>query len=336
MTYRCISICQRVIPSFSPSELKGVNQIMKSTYIAAILALFLLASPIFAADAASAQQQLKAQPVLEMTPVTMAVMERFLPIYYADGGESLGSVYYAGTASATDDIIYTRPSGRLYSFTFHPGIPEKLYYVNANERNIYMTAETGSGWSAEMTVYTHSTYVRDIAFAFDRDGEIGLYFSEATGASSDGKIYKLDAGGSAVPFYTVKLSDVGGYWSGDFAFDHDGNLYLSSGNQVPASIYKVAAGTGAVTKIFDTRTGSIAGLIYRNGYLYYADWRQSIYRLDTTSMTSTVYTNPNRTWISDVGFKERSDAAGSRPTAGTYAVSITVPTYTTGTQKTVK
>jgi hypothetical protein len=300
---------------------------MKSTYVAAILALFLLASPIFAADAASAQQQMKAQPVMEMTPVTMTVLQRFAPIYYADGGESLGSVYYANTATAPDDIIYTRPSGRLYSFTFHPGIPEKLYYANANQRNIYMTAETGSGWSAETTVFTHTTYVRDIAFAFDQNGEIGLYFSEASGAGGDGKIYRID-GASAVPFYTVKLSDVGGFWRGDFAFDYDGNLYLSSGNRVPASIYKVTSGTGAVTKIFDSKTGSIAGFVYRSGYLYYADWRQNIYRLDLSSMTSTVYyTNPSRTWISDVGFRERADAAGSRPTAPSFTPYIITPTF---------
>jgi len=302
---------------------------MKSTYAAAILALFLLASPIFAADAASAQQ-MKAQPVMEMTPVNMAVLQRFAPIYYADGGESLGSVYYANTASAPDNIIYTRPSGRLYSFTFHPGIPEKLYYVNANQRNIYRIDELWSGWSAESIIYTHTTYVRDIAFAFDQNGEIGLYFSEATGAGGDGKIYRLDSGGSAVPFYTVKLSDVGGFWRGDFTFDYDGNLYLSSGNRVPASIYKVTSGTGAVTKIFDSKTGSIAGLVYRSGSLYYADWRQNIYRLDLSSGTSTVYyTNPSRTWLSDVGFRERADTAGSRPTAGSYIPSIIMPTFST-------
>jgi hypothetical protein len=302
---------------------------MKSTYAAAILALFLLASPIFAADAASAQK-MTTQPVSEISPVTMTVLQRFAPIYYADGGASRGSVYYANTASAPDNIIYTRPSGRLYSFTFHPGIPEKLYYADSNQNNIYLTAETGSGWSAETIVYTHTTYVRDIAFAFDQNGEIGLYFSEATGAGGDGKIYRLESSGSAVPFYTVKLSDVGGFWRGDFAFDYDGNLYLSSGNRVPASIYKVTSGTGAVTKIFDSRTGSIAGLVYRSGYLYYADWRQNIYRLDMSSMTSTVYyTNPSRTWISDVGFRERADAAGSRSTAGSYTPYIIMPTFST-------
>ena len=306
---------------------------MKSTYATAILALFLLASSIYAAEATSAQQ-MKTQPALELRPGTMAVLERFVPIYYADGYSSRGSVYYAASSTAPDNIFYTRPSGNLHSFTFHPGVPEKLYYANANQRNIYMTAETGSGWSAETSVYAHTTYVRDIAFAFDQNGNLGLYFSEATGAGSDGKIYKFDAA-TATPFYTliytVKLSDVGGYWGGDFAFDYDGNLYLSSGNHVPASIYKVESVTGAVTKIFESKTGSIAGRVYRGGYLYYADWRQNIYRLDLSSMTSTVYyTNPSRTWLSDVGFRERRDSAGSRPMVGSYIPTyIIYPEYTT-------
>ncbi len=302
---------------------------MKSTYVAAILALFLLASPIFAADAASVQQQMKTQPAMQMTPASMAVLQRFAPIYYADGYPSRGSVYYAASSSAPESIFYTRPSGSLHSFTFHPGVLEKLYFVNANLNNIYLTAETGSGWSVATTVFTHTTYVRDIAFAFDQDGDIGLYFSEATGAGGDGKIYRLD-GASATPFYTVRLSSVDGFWGGDFAFDYDGNLYLSSSNIIPASIYKVTSGTGVVTKIFESKTGCIAGLVYRDGYLYYADWRQNIYRLDLSSGTSTLYyTNPSRTNLSDVGFRERADAAGSRPMAGSYIPTIIIPTYST-------
>jgi len=297
---------------------------MKSRYTAAILTLLLLASPIFAADAASAQQM----PVVEMKPGTMTVMERFAPIYYADGGETRGSVYYAASSTAPDNIIYTRPSGRLYSFTFHPGVPEKLYYANANQNDIYMVAETGSGWSAESTIFTHKTYVRDIAFAFDQNSDLGLYFSEATGAGGDGTIYRID-GAAATPIYTVKLADVGGFWAGDFAFDYDGNLYLSSGNQVPASIYKVATGTGAITRIFESRDTSIAGLVFRDGRLYYADWRQNIYRLDLGSGTSTLYyTNPARIWLSDVGFKERRDAAGSRPMVGTYGLTAAKTIFT--------
>ena len=181
-----------------------------------------------------------------------------------------------------------------------------------------MSAETGTGWSAESVIYTHNTYVRDIAFAFDRNGDLGLYFSEATGAGGDGKIYKLD-GASAVLYYPVKLSNVGGYWSGDFAFDSDGNLYLSSGNRVPASIYMVESGSGMVTKIFESKSGSIAGLVYRGGRLYYADWGTHIYRLDISTKNNIVYyTNPKRTWISDVGFKERLTDPEKQPKAGVF------------------
>lgn len=301
---------------------------MKSTYAAAILALFLLASPIFAADAASAQQEMKVQPVMEMKPVTMTVLEKFVPIYYADGYSSRGSVYLANSSSAPETIIYTRPSGNLHSFTFHPGITEKLYFVNANQRNIYRVDELWSGWTAESIIYTHKTYVRDIAFAFDKDGRMGIYFSEASGAGGDGKIYKLYDNGSTDLFYTVDISRVGGSWGGDFTFDYDGNLYLSSGNRVPGSIYKVARGTGAVTEIFDSEKGPIAGLVYRNGDIYYADWRQSIYRLDLDSMTITsYYTNTRRTQISDVGFREIRDSASSRPTVGSYTPYIIMPTF---------
>jgi hypothetical protein len=35
---------------------------------------------------------------------------------------------------------------------------------------------------------------RRIAFAFGKDGELRLYFSEATGAAENGKIYKIEDG----------------------------------------------------------------------------------------------------------------------------------------------
>ena len=143
--------------------------------------------------------------------------------------------------------MYTRPSRRLYSFSFHPAIPQKLYYVNANEYKIYRTLQTASGWTPEEVVYSHNTYVRDLAFAFDKAGKLGLYFSEATGAGGNGKIYKIEDGTASL-FYAVELADVGGFWGGNFAFDDKNNLYLSSGNQIPASIYKVEG--GIVKEIF--------------------------------------------------------------------------------------
>ena len=224
-----------------------------------------------------------------------------IDIYFADAGESPGSVYHYNTTTGIEETVYTRPSRRLYSFSFHPAIPEKLYYVNANEYKIYRTLQTPSGWTPEEVVYTHTTYVRDIAFAFDKDGELRLYFSEATSGGGNGKIYKIEDDKASL-YYEVKLADVGGFWAGNFAFDDKGNLYLSSGNVIPASIYKVEE--GKVKEIFKDEKECISGLIYADGALYYANWETKIYRLDiSTKERTVVYSNTKRTWLSDVDFR---------------------------------
>jgi parallel beta-helix repeat protein len=224
-----------------------------------------------------------------------------LDIYFADAKEPPGSVYHYDTTTGIEGTIYTRPSRRLYTFTFHPRIPEKLYYVNANEDNIYRTHQTGLGWAPEEVVYTHDTYVRDLAFAFDKAGNLGLYFSESRGAGGNGKIYKIEDSTASL-FYEVKLADVGGFWAGNFAFDDKGNLYLSSGNRIPASIYKVE--DGKVKEIFKDERESIKGFTYKDGSLYYANWRTKIYQLDlSTGRRTNIYTNLAHSWLSDVDFR---------------------------------
>jgi len=100
----------------------------------------------------------------------------------------------------------------------------------------------------------------------------------------------------------VKLADVGGSWAGNFAFDDKGNLYLSSGNQIPASIYKVEG--GKVREIFKDVEECISGLVYADGALYYANWGTKIYQLDlSTKERTVVYSNTKRTWLSDVDFR---------------------------------
>lgn len=258
-----------------------------------------------------------AQPVEGRTGYTNEFANetiKALDLYYTDAKESPGSVYHAGTPRPH----YTRRSGNIYSFAFHPGVPEKLYFVNANENKIYLTALTGTGYSAEQVVYTHNTYVRDIAFALDDAGDLHLYFSEATGAGANGRIYRLEGNGTATPFYEVRLSDVGGSWAGDFAFDTEGNLYLSSGNRIPASIYRVRSGTGAVETVYTDNAEPIKGLIVQNGQIYYANWRDTIYNLNLTDGRKIeIYIDPNRTWLSDVGFR-RALSADEVPRAGTY------------------
>jgi hypothetical protein len=232
-------------------------------------------------------------------------------IYFADARESPGSVYRLGATLGSEETIYTRPSRNIYSFSFHPYVPEKLYYVNANEDKIYRSSETATGWTREETVFDHDTYVRDLAFDLDQDGDLVLYFSEATGAGANGKIYRIEDD-APVLYRTIALSDVGGFWAGDFAFGEDGTLYLSSGNRVPASIYKLDE--GGVQEIFADGKEPIKGLAYRDGSLYYANWGTKIYCLDLkTGERAEVYLNPERKWLSDVGF--RGDALEAPRTA---------------------
>jgi hypothetical protein len=205
-----------------------------------------------------------------------------LDIYFADAKEWPGSVYHYDTTTGIEETVYTRPSRQLFSFTFHPGIPEKLYYVNAIENKIYRTHQTGLGWAPEEVVYTHTTNVKDIAFAFDKDGKLGLYFSEAN------KIYKIEDSKASL-YYEAELADfadVDGFWFGDFAFDDKNNLYLSSANRVPAGIYKVEG--GEIKEIFRDEKEPITGLVYEDGALYYANYGTKIYRLDLTTGERTV------------------------------------------------
>lgn len=232
-----------------------------------------------------------------------------LQIYFTDAKESPGSIYrYAYSTTALGPIssiafLYTRPSGQIHSFAFHPGM-EKLYYVSANETKIYRAVRGLDGqWLGEEVVYTHGTYVRDIAFfgpPLNPEGVLRLYFSEACGACRDGKIYRIEGDGSINLFYEVRLADVDGSWAGDFAFGPDGTLYLSSGNRVPASIYRVSG--DQVERIFTDPTAPIKGFVVVSPTeLYYANWKGDIYHLDLdTGERTSVYSTPRAGWLSDV------------------------------------
>jgi hypothetical protein len=234
-----------------------------------------------------------------------------LPFYFADGMDPVGSVYRVDSLTTPGTPIYTRISGQIYSFAFHPALPQKLYFVNANDVSIFRVVEISPGtWGAEELVLSWDTYVRDLAFRFDAAGVLRLYFSEATGASGNGMIYEVMGDGSVVPFYEVDLSAVGGYWVGDFAFDDAGNLYLSSGNNIPAMIYKVTMSggspAGAPAEIYRNDREPIAGMVVKDNSIYYANWGNKVYRLSLATGSRTVYTDSSRGWISDVGFRNVS------------------------------
>ncbi len=183
---------------------------------------------------------------------------------------------------------YSSPSTEIHAATFDKS--GNSYYLSANRYDIYK-----SDGNSETKIYTHTTYVRDIAI--DKQGRI--YFSESTGASRDGVIYALDlASKTASPYVTVSLQQVGGFWAGNFAFDPNGKLYISNGNQVPAAIYEF---NGAVfSKRYDFQ-GSIQGFTFANtSTLYFTSNYNSVYKLENFQTLTPIFTSSNNIRLTDI------------------------------------
>jgi WD40 repeat protein len=209
------------------------------------------------------------------------------PLYFADSRELPGAIHKLQGGAVTE--VYRRPSGNLSSVAVSP--TGEIFFCNANDRRVYKI-ENGQ----EKSVYTHNTYVRSVAF----DSHGVLYFSEATGGGGDGTIYRLN-GSTAVPFHSVRLSEIDGYWAGDFAFDRQGTLWLSSGNRRPANLYKLV--NGSLTLVLAS-ADPIDGISFaHDGSLLYT--RQSfIYQVTLPSLkTFLLYQSPKspaNTWLTGV------------------------------------
>lgn len=217
-------------------------------------------------------------------------------LFTADASEDPGAVYQVLPGS--ESTYYRRNNRRIYSFAFSPS--GAFFFVNANEKSVYRLYKF-LWFTFALKIYTHSTYIRNVVF--DNNGV--MYFSESSGAGGDGKIFRLS--GSFI-FYTatlvedVPLAEAGGFWAGDFCFEHNNTLLISSGNRIPASIYRKTAGSYQV--LYTSNEEPIKGLAFLTcDLLCFANWRSEIHMLDLQSnIVDTVYSNPIHNWISDVGF----------------------------------
>jgi hypothetical protein len=263
------------------------------------------------------------------------------------------SIRSVNTETGTDEVAYTiphyielrgidsAPDGKIYFVTGQSGgiseeDPSSYIYLE-QIKSISPSAAPGIGYGDEAIVYTRETLlpvgipgemepIRDVAIKkTDAAGGYEVYYSIATGAWADGRIYRIDGPETASLYYTVSLADVpvpscngtAGTWGGDFAFDDADNLYLSSGNHVPASIFRVSgAGVGGVTGSPVEVYGHdccVMGLCYESpNVLYFADWGSSIYRLDLETLEAELfYTNESvEYWMRDVALLSGRIAAG--------------------------
>jgi len=206
-------------------------------------------------------------------------------VYFAD---ALGPGRISGLEKGTVATYYARVKGQIASLGIAPD--GTVYFAEGSGFELYKM-ERGQ----DALVYTHNTYLRDVAV--DSRGKV--YFSEASGAGGDGVIYRLD-GSQAVVFYRVPLSQVNGSWAGTFAFDPSDGLWLSSGNQIPASLYRVVH--DVPQRVYTASDGSIFGFFFEGkDSLLYADFGQRIYRLTIPAYQRTVfYSSPTAKALSAV------------------------------------
>jgi hypothetical protein len=245
-------------------------------------------------------------------------------IYFADSTQTPGNVF-ALNGEGIESIYFSRPTGSLESFVFNPANRDELFYINTYAGRIFKSVKTPTGWSLEGDFFNQNTQIKDLAFS-TLGGLPRLFFSEAGGAVDGnaplGKIYWIDSSGNAVLYYVVNQTNNMKYWNGDFTFDDGGILYISSGNEVPASVYRIKGITtqfnlkvppntfppmrtvleSNIKSLYTDYSGGISGIVYKGGYIYYVSG-QEIYILDLSTMKKSLYRSlPGHSGLSDVGF----------------------------------
>ena len=224
--------------------------------------------------------------------------------YFTDAKEPTGSVYELIGGAATPVFTFSGAlsGNNAYHSAFNPRTG-KLYVSNSNVFRFFSVDSTTGLAAVE---YTHTTYVRDIGF----DPSNNFYFSEATGASANGKIYLLNLSTHvATLYYTVTLASIGGFWAGDFTFGPDGRLYISTGNRVGGQIYRIdnPALPSPPVSVYSLPAESVTGIAFdRSGQFYYTNWDGTaghIYQLNLgTGVRQLLFSSPGR-WIWDVSFR---------------------------------
>jgi len=225
-------------------------------------------------------------------------------IYFTDSFQTTGSVYELIGSTSTPIFTFSGTlSGRRAYHSAFDRRTGKLYVSDANQFSLFAVDSTTGVASA---VFTHTTYLRDIAF----DPAGNLYFSEATGAGADGKIYRLNlASGTATVFYNVVRSSIGGFWAGDFTFAPDGHLYISTGNVVGGRVYRIddPAASSTPVSVYSIAAESVTGIAFdRYGQFYYSNWDSTaghIYQLQLSTGTRQLIFSTPGAGIWDVSFR---------------------------------
>jgi len=185
-------------------------------------------------------------------------------------------------------IRTTAGNGGMFSAAESPA--GELYFCDATEARIFKIEA-----DHEVVVYQHHAPIKHLEFG--ANGR--LYFSSVMGSRDPGTIYELE-GATATAYYALQPGALPATWAGGFAFDTHGMLWLSSGPQRPASLYRVHFQT--LEKVFTTGDTGIMGFGFlRDGSIVYADNARSVMHLTLPSLQATrLFESPFEGWLTDV------------------------------------
>jgi hypothetical protein len=196
------------------------------------------------------------------------------PLYFthAFSRTESGSVFRLdGTEVVLAHTRTTPGNGGLYSVAESPG--GDMFFCDATESRILKIAG-----DRETIEYQYNQPIKHLAF--NATGR--LFFSTVMGSHDPGTIYELNAG-KAVLFYTLPANAIAGTWSGTFAFDRQGMLWLSSGSRRPGTLYR--ARFNQLDKVYTSNDTAIMGFTFLNdGSIVFADNAHSVMRLTLPSL----------------------------------------------------
>jgi len=182
----------------------------------------------------------------------------------------------------------TPGNGGLFSAAEAPD--GTLYFCDATESRIFKIDA-----DREVVAYQHDRPVKHLEF-----GPNGhLYFSSVMGSQDAGTIFEL-VGSKAQTYYSLPPDSMPATWSGTFAFDAHGMLWLSSGATRPASLYRVRF--QQLEKVYTTADSGIMGFTFlQDGSIAYADNMHSVMHLTLPDLKATrIFESPYEGWLTDV------------------------------------
>ncbi|MDP9013752.1 MAG: hypothetical protein M3O41_14075 [Pseudomonadota bacterium] len=195
------------------------------------------------------------------------------PLYFthAFSRTESGSVFRLdGTEVMLAHMRTTPGNGGLYSVAESPS--GDMFFCDATESRILRIAG-----ERETIEFQYNQPIKHLAF--NTTGR--LFFSTVMGSHDPGTIYELNAG-KAVLFYTLPANMIAGTWSGTFAFDRQGMLWLSSGSRHPGTLYR--ARFNQLDKVFTSNDTAIMGFTFlSDGSIVFADNAHSVMRLTLPS-----------------------------------------------------